>query len=81
MRIARLIFAGSIAALVVMAAPALARNAVASKTDDKATSSNCHAYEQAADGSWTERPCEEQGAQTQTQHKPAAKGAEEAPHS
>ena len=60
MRIKRAIFVGSIATLAAMTAPALAKHSNAQKTDDKSTSS-CHAYQQAADGSWTQLPCQEMG--------------------
>lgn len=81
MRIARLIFVGSVAALA-MAAPAFAKHSEAQKTkadDDKSTSSSCHAYRQAADGSWTELPCQEFG-NGQSQHRSMAKGSEGEPH-
>jgi hypothetical protein len=79
MRIAKVIFVGSVAA-VLMAAPAVARHPDAHKTDDdsKPTSSSCHAYQQAADGSWTQLPCQEAG-NGQTQHKQVSKGSEEEP--
>jgi len=79
MPIARVILAGWLAALAVAATPGVARNSAPQKTDDNAASSSCHAYQQAPDGSWTERPCEEQGARAQTQHKQLGKGAEEEP--
>ena len=79
MRIAHLIFTGSIAALAVLTAPALAKNSNTQKVDDtsaSSASSTCHAYQQAPDGSWTSLPCQENGSarQTQTQHKSAARG-------
>jgi hypothetical protein len=79
MRIARVIFAGSVAALLA-AAPVFAKHPEAQKTGDdgKSTSSSCHAYQQAADGSWTQLPCQEFG-NGQTQHRPVAKGGEEEP--
>jgi uncharacterized low-complexity protein len=82
MRITNLIFTGSIVALTALAAPALAKNADTQKSDEKQTSSSsCHAYQQAADGSWTEVPCAENGASAQTtQHKPIARGQEEEAH-
>ena len=49
MRIARSIFVGSLAALVV-AAPALAKNSNGEKTDDKPASASCKAYQKATDG-------------------------------
>ena len=79
MRIPHLVFAGALAVSAVLAAPALARNTDARKGEDKAASSSCSAYQQAADGSWEQLPCKETGerAQPQTQHKPAAQGAEQ----
>jgi hypothetical protein len=71
MRIARLIFVGSVTALAVLTAPELAKHSGARKTDDKQdqTSSSCHARQQIADGSWTEIPCQEVGSDGQTQHR------------
>jgi hypothetical protein len=79
MRITNVIVAASVATLVVVAAPVQAKSSDPRQTDDAATSSSCHAYQQAADGSWTERPCEEKGQPSQTEHKPVAKGTEEEP--
>ena len=84
MRIARVIFVclvATIAVLIaVLAVPALAKNSTAERTDDRSTSSSCHAYQQAADGSWTELPCQEAGSSGgQTHHKPPAKGGEYEP--
>ncbi|HEX2365994.1 MAG TPA: hypothetical protein VHJ00_13340 [Bradyrhizobium sp.] len=75
MRIAKMIFMGSVAALA-MTAPVLAKNPESQKTDDKSDSASCHAYQQAPDGSWTALPCQEFG-NGQTQHRPPAKGGEE----
>ncbi len=83
MRIAHLIFTGSIAALAVLTAPALAKNSNTQKTDDSsastASSSSCHAYQQAPDGSWNPVSCQEVGApsQAQTQHRSASQGSNE----
>jgi hypothetical protein len=82
MRIAHLIFTGSIAALAVLTAPALAKNSNTQKTDDASTSaasSPCHAYQQAPDGSWNPVSCQEVGAQpqAQTQHRSAGQGSNE----
>ncbi len=49
MRIATLIFVGSIAALVA-AAPAQAKNPESHKAVDRSETSSCHAYQQAAGG-------------------------------
>jgi hypothetical protein len=77
MRVARVIFVGSAAALL-MAAPALAKNAQTQKTDDQSTSSSCHAYQQAPDGSWEKLPCQEAGGGT-TQHRSRKSSEEEQP--
>jgi len=79
MRIANTIFVGSMAALAVLTAPVLAKDTRAQKTNDQSTSSTtsgsppCHAYQQAADGSWTPLPCEEVGSAGQTQHGSSAR--------
>ena len=79
MWIAKVIVIGSVAA-VLTAAPVFARHPDAQKTDDnsKSTSLSCYAYQQAADGSWTQLPCQEAG-NGQTQHKQVSKGSEEEP--
>ena len=61
MRIAKSIFVGSLAALLV-GAPALAKNSDGQKTEDKQASASCQAYQQAPDGSWTPLPCGEMSA-------------------
>ena len=78
MRITRLIFAGSIAVLVALIAPALAKNlslnshanANAQNVDDQPVARGCHAYQQASDGSWVQLSCQEVGPTAQ----PAAHG-------
>jgi hypothetical protein len=75
MRFAKLALIGAIAALAFAAAPALAKHAAPEKADDKSVSSPCHAYQMAADGSWTVLPCHQAGGQTE--HKPPPKGSEE----
>jgi hypothetical protein len=80
MRIANMVFAAFLAALIGLAAPVLAKSSETRKTtDDGSRSSSCYAYQQEPDGSWTERPCEEKGQPAQTEHKPVAKGSEEEP--
>ena len=78
MRIAGLIFAGSIAALAAATAPAVAKNsnsyspanANAQKIDDQPLAQGCHAYQQAPDGSWVPLPCQEAGPTSQATTKP-----------
>jgi hypothetical protein len=78
MSFAKMIFVGSLAALLGAMAPASARKADAQKAaEEKSTSSSCHTYQQAADGTWTEHPCEEVGGSTQ--HRPPPKSLEEEP--
>ena len=81
MRLGQAIFFGSAAALLTLAAPTLARNSSAHSHTATATeapaSSNCHAYQQAADGSWTQLPCQEMGSKAPAQSRSAAKSATE----
>ncbi len=63
MRIAQVIFAGSVAALTALATPALAKQSDAAKPiQDSASSSPCYAYQLGADGKWEQLPCQEAGA-------------------
>jgi hypothetical protein len=78
MRIASAIFAGAMAALTVLAAPALAKNSAVQKTDEPSAASACHSYEQEADGSWKPVPCQELGPGQQAQHRPATGSADNA---
>jgi hypothetical protein len=71
MRIATVIFAGSVAALAHFATPVLAKNSETQKADDKQATSPCRAYQKAADGSWQEMPCQEMGAPAETKRKSA----------
>ncbi len=71
MRIATVLFAGSVAALAAMAAPVLAKNSDAQKTDEKQTATSCNSYQQGPDGSWSKLPCAEVGSPGQTQHRSA----------
>jgi len=81
MRIARLVFAGSLAAIAALAAPAQAKSPDRQKADDKSTTSaGCQAYQQAADGSWTQLPCGESGSGGATQSRSATKGADDSEH-
>ena len=77
MRLAHAIFLGSMAALLTLAAPTLARNSNLPKASEAPASASCHAYQQAADGTWTQLPCQETGAKPQPQPRSASKGATE----
>jgi hypothetical protein len=74
MRLGQAIFFGSAAALLTLAAPTLARNSSTNPPPAKAieapASVSCHAYQQAADGSWVQLPCQEMGSKAQ-QSRPA----------
>src|SRR4029450_9866587 len=63
MRLGQAIFFGAAAALLTLAAPTLARNSSANPPPAKATEAPtaaiCHAYQQTADGAWTQLPCQE----------------------
>ena len=73
MRIATMIFAGSVAGALALATPALAKNSDPQKpAEDAATSSPCHAYEMGPDGAWRQQTCQEAGAPTQAPRKSAA---------
>ncbi len=80
MRFGHALFIASMAGLLTLAAPTLARNADAQKSGERPTASSCHAYQMAADGSWTELPCQETGSTGQTQHKPVPKSADDEAH-
>jgi hypothetical protein len=81
MRLGQAIFFGTAAALLTLAAPTLARNSSADSHPAKATdapaSASCHAYQQAADGSWVQLPCREMGSKATPQPRSATKSATE----
>ena len=80
MRLGQAIFFGSAAALLTLAAPTLARNSNTTPHAAKpieTPASSCHAYQQAADGSWTQLSCQEMGSRTPAQSRPEAEGAAE----
>jgi hypothetical protein len=74
MRLGPAILAASMAALLALVAPSLARNSDTTKANEQpASSPSCHSYQQAADKSWIELPCQEIGAPAQPQHKSATR--------
>jgi hypothetical protein len=81
MRLGQAIFFGATAALLTLAAPTLARNSSANSHTAKAievpASASCHAYQQAADGSWAQLPCQEMGSKAPAQPHSTAKSATE----
>ena len=74
MRLGPAILVAAMAALLTLAAPGLAKNSreTPKSNEQPAVSPPCHSYQQAADGSWIERPCEALGAPT-PQHKSATR--------
>jgi hypothetical protein len=81
MRLGQAIFFGAAAGLLTLAAPTLARNSSANSHTAKATeppaSSSCQAYQQAADGSWTQLPCQETGSKAPAHSRSTAKSTTE----
>ncbi len=78
MRLGHAIFVGLMAALLTLAAPTLARNSSQQKSSEAPASSSCNAYQQTADGTWKQLPCQELGSRPPTQPKSASKsGGEE----
>lgn len=78
MRITGVIFAGSVAALAVLATPALAKNfdskaSDIQQSDSTSASPPCYSYEPKPDGTWTQLPCQEVGAAKPTPGKSAAR--------
>ncbi|NOJ48130.1 hypothetical protein [Bradyrhizobium archetypum] len=81
MRLGQAIFFGSAAALLTLAAPTLARNSATNshpaKTSEAPASASCHAYQQQADGTWTQRPCLEMGSKAPQPKSASKTGTEE----
>jgi hypothetical protein len=73
MRLGHAMFLGLMAALLTLAAPTLARNSNhEQKSSEAPASSSCNAYQQAADGTWKQLPCQEMGPKS-AQPKSASK--------
>ncbi len=74
MRLGHAMFLGLMAALLTLAAPTLARNSNhEQKTSEAPVTSSCNAYQQAADGTWKQLPCQETGSRPVVQPKSASK--------
>jgi len=71
MRVANLIVAVSVAALT----PALAKSQAQKPAENETSSTPCHAYQMAPDGSWTQASCQEAGAAGQPRRKSASRGS------
>ena len=81
MRLGQAILFGTAAGLLTLAAPTLARNSSANSHTAKATeapaSAPCHAYQQAADGSWVQLPCQAMDSKATARPRSATKSATE----
>jgi hypothetical protein len=82
MQISRAILLGSIAVVAALTAPALAKTSNTQPTETPpAASSGCYSSQQNADGSWTQRPCQELGQPAPpAPHRSAARNVEPATH-
>jgi hypothetical protein len=80
MRLGYAFLLASTAGLLTLVAPTLARNSDAQKASEQPASSTCHAYQQAADGSWTAVPCQEMGSSGQGRRKSAPHGSDDETH-
>ena len=73
MRLGPAIVVASMAALLTLAAPGLARNSDTPKPSVQPAAASCHSYQQATDKSWIELPCQELGAPAQAEHESATR--------
>ncbi len=80
MRIARVIFALSGAALAALTTSAQAKHPEPQRAGDKPAPASCFAYEMTPGGKWTQLPCEAAGVTNRTQRKSAARGADSQTH-
>jgi hypothetical protein len=73
MRKASTMLFGSVAALAMLTVPALAvtqKPTTPQPAENGAQSSGCVSYQQKSDGTWQPLPCQEGGAQAQSQKPP-----------
>ena len=68
----------ALAALALLATPALAKNAKAQKEEPEDTSPPCSSYQLGPDGNWEKLPCQEVGPRAPSQrHAPSKTQGEE----
>ncbi len=70
------IFVGSVAALVSLTAPALAKHSD-TQPGEQSTSSPCSAEQRTASGTWAQIPCQELGSPQQTPRKSATRSPDQ----
>jgi hypothetical protein len=75
MRVVIATFLGMMTITVMVVNPALARPTNAPNASDEASKPPCYGYEQNADGSWRQIPCQENGLSTQAGAKVTARDA------
>jgi hypothetical protein len=68
---------GSLSALALLTAPALAKSSNV-QPDETSAPSPCHTLQRGPDGAWIEIPCQEVGAPARAQPRPAGHGAQTA---
>ena len=77
MRINRAIFAGIVAALASLTAPALASHSKTQPAAEPPASPSCSAMQPMPDGTWQRQPCQELGSPQQAPPKSAARSPEQ----
>lgn len=73
----------ALTALALVATPALAKNTKAQKAEvesQDATTTPCFSYQLGQDGNWMQRPCEEFGTHSSSQHRAPSKNHEQETH-
>jgi hypothetical protein len=80
MRIAGLVIAGSLAAILASPQFALARSNSPPKTEQMQEPSTCSARQRGADGTWMDIPCQELGSSARPQPKPVMRNEDEEAH-
>lgn len=63
----------ALAALALLSAPALAKNATPQKVDSEEPPPSCSSYQLDQNGNWTPLPCRELGTDSSSQHRAPAK--------
>lgn len=69
----------ALAALALLATPALSKNAKAQKEETEDASPPCSSYQLGPDGNWEKLPCREVGPRSPSQRHAPAKGQGEEP--
>jgi hypothetical protein len=74
----------ALAALVLLATPALAKSTKAQKADTSTETGDtpppCFSYQLGPDGNWAQRPCDELGTHSSSQHRAPSKNHDQEAH-